>query len=359
MAAFSGFSGGTRSVPVPSPLLGPLLEEITDVAELKCTLRFLWHLAQRKGQPRMVRASALLEDDVLLAALGRIMAECPTPVVMLSALTGEQTRATIEALEIGAVDFFLKPAHLRQAGADGFTRDLSSKLKLAAQVNPLRLRARSKPRRPPVKPSLGRPSSSLHRVVTVGSSTGGPHALLELIPALPGDIPAAFLLVQHMPAGFTRSLAKRLDDSSELTVREAEPGDTVRPGLALIAPGGYHMTVSKTGKIGLNQSPSVSGVRPSVDITMESVASAYGKSAVGVVLTGMGSDGTRGAGLIKAAGGKVLVEDQSTCAVYGMPKSIVESGYADSVVPLHEMAGRVVQVCGEEQSTGRRTAIER
>ena len=283
-----------------------------------------------------------------LAALRRIMDECPTPVVMLSALTGEQTHATIEALALGAVDFFLKPSQLRRAEDDGFSEDLAGKLKVAAQVNLLRLKSRARPRRAPpsAKHAAGRPAPPMCRMVTVGSSTGGPQALIELITALPGDIPAPLLLVQHMPAGFTRSLAKRLDDSSEMTVREAEPGDAVTPGLALVAPGGYHMTVSKTGKIHLNQDPPVRGVRPSVDVTMESVATAYGEAAVAVVLTGMGSDGTRGAAFIKAAGGTVLAEDESTCAVYGMPKSVVDAGYADQVVPLHKMADSVARLCG-------------
>ena len=286
-----------------------------------------------------------------LTALRHIMAECPTPVVMVSALTGEQTAATIEALELGAVDFFLKPSRLMRVGIEETPQNLANKVKLAAQVNLTSLKQlpTDRPvRRPAISSSAISSRSPLRRMLVVGSSTGGPRALLHLLPALPGDIPAGILLVQHMPPGFTKSLAARLNDSSQIAVKEAEQGDKVRPGLALLAPGDYHMTVSKSGKVSLNQEPPLHGIRPAVDITMESAARAYGKSTLGVVLTGMGSDGTQGAATIKAHGGTVLAEDASTCAVYGMPKSIVDSGYADGVYPLHEMASKVMQLCGEE-----------
>jgi len=169
--------------------------------------------------------------------------------------------------------------------------------------------------------------------------------LMQLVPGLPADFPAGVLVVQHMPALFTRSLAERLDEASQLQVAEAAEGDTIVGGKVLIAPGDYHMTVGEAGKIALDQGPRVHGVRPAVDVTMKSVAEAYGPAVTGVVLTGMGSDGTEGAGRIKAAGGTVIAESESTCAIYGMPQSVVKAGYADRSLPLSDIAAELVLVC--------------
>jgi two-component system chemotaxis response regulator CheB len=162
-----------------------------------------------------------------------------------------------------------------------------------------------------------------------------------VIPGLPADLPAAVLIVQHMPVGFTRSLAERLDSVSALAIKEAAPGDALEVGRALLAPGGFHMTVDENGRIALNQNPAVHGVRPAVDVTMASVAQRYGAATIGVVLTGMGRDGTNGALLIRSAGGQVIAEDESTCVVWGMPRSVVEAGAADRVVPLPEVAAAI------------------
>lgn len=282
-----------------------------------------------------------------LTALGHIMAECPTPVVMLSALTGEQTHATIEALELGAVDFFLKPSAISPAGSDGTgSSDLMAKVKMAATVPAIRLRprARSLSNKKRVESRNGH-TRVKSKVLVIGASTGGPRALSQIIPEIPEDIHAAILIVQHMPAGFTRSLSERLNNASQIKVKEAEEGDSLAVGTALLAPGGHHMVVEKSGKIVLNQNPLVCGVRPSVDVTMESVAQAYGAATRAVVLTGMGSDGTTGAALIRKAGGEVVVEHESTCAVYGMPRSIVESGNANKIVPLSEVAEEIIRMC--------------
>ena len=281
-----------------------------------------------------------------LAALTRIMEESPTPVVMVSALTGEQTNTTIEALELGAVDFFLKPSFSSPAGNGGVALDLMSKIREAAKVRISNLRPGLKSRRAPrpAKKTAHRPGVP-NKVLVIGASTGGPRALGEVIPDLQAEISAAVLIVQHMPEGFTTSLAKRLERASRIGVSEAKPGDTLSQGHALVAPGGYHMRVSKRGVIDLSQDPPVCGVRPSVDVTMASVAEAYGAASMGIVLTGMGSDGTNGAALIKGAGGAVAVEDESTCAVYGMPRSVVETGAADRIVPLPEMAEQIARMC--------------
>lgn len=288
-----------------------------------------------------------------LVALEQMMRECPTPVVMVSSLTGPQTDATVAALQLGAVDFFLKPSIAMPAGAGVTQSDLSKTVMNAATVKVRQLignghnvlAAKSAPQLSRTSRRGG--SGSIDQVVLIGSSTGGPKALAEVIPRLPADLPAAVMVVQHMPAGFTKSLAARLDRSSALQVFEAADGDRIGAGKVLLAPGGFHMTVDRGGKISLNEAPPVCGVRPSVDVTALSAVEAFGKNVRTMILTGMGSDGTNGAAAIKAAGGRVSVEHESTCAVYGMPRSVVEAGWADDIVPLNECADQIVKMCSE------------
>lgn len=283
-----------------------------------------------------------------LGALERIMDEIPTAVVMLSALTSPQSQATIRALELGAVDFYLKPSVAAPGGTGEAEIELIQKVKVAAGIPKAKLvKGAKKTITPP--PSSGQkplPASKFNRVVVIGSSTGGPRALGELLPELPGNLPAAYLLVQHMPPGFTNSLAERLNLNAQITVKEAKMGDRVLPGQALVAPGGYHMVLTSDGKIHLHQGQAVCGVRPSVDVTMKSVAEVYGAETLGVVLTGMGSDGTNGSAAIKKAGGSIVVEDEQTCAVYGMPRSVFDSGNADTVLPLDKIGREIVNMCG-------------
>jgi two-component system chemotaxis response regulator CheB len=278
---------------------------------------------------------------------------------MLSALTGEGTHATIRALEMGAIDFFLKPSIANPAGAEESTRELIEKIRVAVKARLPRYGrvAPPGPAQGPAPKRAGPRSTKLDKVVVIASSTGGPNALGRLVPSLPGDIPACVLIVQHMPKGFTRSLAERLNQLSEIDVKEAQVGDLAGPGMALLAPGDYHMTIGMNGKIDLNQGPTECGVRPSANATMEAVARVYGASTVGVVLTGMGSDGTRGATLIKKAGGSVIVQDEATCSVYGMPASVVEAGKADRVLPLPKMAEEIAYLCKEKTRAGERTDL--
>ena len=171
------------------------------------------------------------------------------------------------------------------------------------------------------------------RLIAIGSSTGGPGALRQLMGALPGTLDAAVVIVQHMPPGFTRSLAERLNEESAWVVKEAADGDRLLCGQALLAPGGHHLVFDRRGVASLTLDPPVNNVRPAVDVTTYSVVDTFGPKVLGVVLTGMGHDGTRGAQQIKKMGGQVIAEDESTCAVYGMPRSVVEAGAADHVVP--------------------------
>lgn len=273
-----------------------------------------------------------------LAALRRIMAECPHPVVMLSSRTQEGALETIQALALGAVDFVPKPDN--QASISTVMEELVVKIKRAVHARVWQLPQAQVPAAPPpgAQAKITRPFTSRDRLVIIGCSTGGPRALNTIIPQLSPTLPAAYLIVQHMPAGFTRSLAERLDHLSPIKVKEAEPGERLEAGKALVAPGGFHMQVDANGAIELNQNPPVRGVRPAIDVTLVSAFQRYGKGVMGVILTGMGSDGTHGAALIHGAGGYVIVEDESTCVVWGMPRSVTETGAADAVVPLPGIA---------------------
>jgi len=307
--------------------------------------------------PSVVTMDVAMPQMDGLAALRQIMQDCPTPIVMLSALTGSGTDVTIKALELGAVDFFLKPSITNPAGVNESTLELIQKIKVAARAKLSLLAAK-----PSSAPQQGQPSRkskqrsmTINRAVVIASSTGGPKALSELIPLLPADLPAFVLIVQHMPPGFTRSLSERLNQISEVEVREARAGVWVEPGVALMAPGDYHMTLGMDGKIALNQNPPECGVRPCANITIESVAQLYGSRSIIVVLTGMGSDGTRASKLVKDAGGTIIAQNEATCAVYGMPASVVDVGITDSVLPLTEIAYEITRLCQQQDQKSRTT----
>jgi two-component system, chemotaxis family, protein-glutamate methylesterase/glutaminase len=300
----------------------------------------------RDLKPDVITLDVVMPDMNGLAVLEQVMLWQPTPVVMLSALTGDGTETTIRALAIGAVDFFLKPSVINPTGSDGTGETLTDKIKRAAKshIKPFA----NVPRTPAANhdsENLAKPLSFItHKcpIVVIGSSTGGPRALMQVIPNLPKDFPAAILIVQHMPPVFTRSLAERLNGASQIEVKEACEGSLIKAGQALLAPGSHHMVAGKNYRITLNQDPPVLGVRPSIDITMKSVAEMGDASFAGVVLTGMGSDGTAGSSYLKAAGGRIIVEDESTCAVFGMPKSIIKAGYADKALPIQEIASELI-----------------
>jgi two-component system chemotaxis response regulator CheB len=184
------------------------------------------------------------------------------------------------------------------------------------------------------------------RAVVIACSTGGPRALAALLPALPAPLGAGVLIVQHMPAGFTGSLAARLDRASRLDVREAREGEPLCPGAALVAPGGSHMRLRERGTVWLSDAPPLGALRPRADLTITDAARKFGAELVLVVLTGMGRDGVDGAHDVRARGGCVLVQDESTSAVWGMPRAVVEAGLADAVLPLHELAGAIAEAVG-------------
>lgn len=320
----------------------------------------------RDGQDGVAKTLELQPDVVTLdiemprldgfGALREIMAKRPTPVVMVSSHTSEGAEATIRALALGAVDFVAKPSGSISLDMHVTRDDLVARVKGAAGATPRYRRWVTEPApiqapvsvpvRPATRPVLE--SYALpRRLVLIGCSTGGPGALHQLIPKLPADLPAAVLVVQHMPPGFTKSLAQRLDELSPIRVKEAEAGERVQNGLVLVAPGGYHMLVDPDGRVRLSQDPPVHGVRPAVDKTFEATVPIWKDRMVGVILTGMGYDGGKGMVSLKKASGKTIAEDASTCVVYGMPKVAAELGAADQVLPIHEIGGAISRLVRE------------
>jgi two-component system chemotaxis response regulator CheB len=277
-----------------------------------------------------------------LEALRRIMAECPTPVLLLSSHTSEGAEVTLRGLELGAMDFVDKTSVQGHMNLLGLSEELLAKVRALASVPQERLREAAGVRPAAIPPRDAR----LAEVVVIGTSTGGPSALQAIIPRLPRGLSSAILVVQHMPAGFTRSLAERLGQRSALPVREAEDGEAVPHGTVLIAPGGLHMKVRRRGagqpRVWLDPEPRTALHRPSVDVLMASVARTYGARATGIVLTGMGADGVEGLRAIRDAGGRTLAESPETCVIYGMPKAAVEAGVVDRSIPLSRVADEIL-----------------
>lgn len=310
----------------------------------------------RNGKDAIDKVKRLKPDVVTLdvempvmdgiTALETIMRECPTPVVMVSSLTRAGAEATIRALERGAVDFVAKTDG-PISKIDDIKSQIIAKCRAAAKAN---VRQLLKPQPPKIEVPQFKPLSPstvmTEQLVAIGTSTGGPRALQEVLTRLPGNLPCGMVIVQHMPPGFTKSLSERLNSLSALKVKEAEHNDIVEPGLALIAPGDYHMTLAREGNktvVKLNQDPPIGGHRPSVDPLFESAANVYGSRAIGVILTGMGHDGSRGMKTIKNRQGYTIAEDQSTTVVFGMPKSAIELGVVDKVIPLPGVATEILK----------------
>lgn len=278
-----------------------------------------------------------------LTALQHIMAENPMPVVMLSAMNKRQADIVIKALEMGAIDFIPKTSGTISLDIEKAGESIVARIREAAEIEVKCIKPKvpekiveSDFKMPPIR----------DRVVAIGASTGGPKALLEVISSLPRDLPAAVLIVQHMPEGFTQSLAERLNWQSSLEVKEAQDRDRVRPGLVFIAPGNRHMVID--GKhIRLTDGARVNHVRPSVDVLMESVAVHYGPNALGVLMTGMGQDGAAGIKAIKRRGGRTIAQDESSCAVFGMPKAAIELRSVDKVEPLDKIAQKIISMLRE------------
>ena len=277
-----------------------------------------------------------------LEFLSRLMRLRPTPVVMVSTLTERGAEATLRALELGAVDFVAKP---KVGVADGLARlahDIVEKIRIASRSRPRRLQPA------PAAPSVanGAPLGRLstEKVIVIGASTGGTEATRELLVHLPADAPAV-LVTQHMPPGFTASYAARLDSLRRIHVKEAQDGERVLPGHAYIAPGGLHLAVERSGSnyvARVRDGEPVNRHKPSVEVLFKSAASAIGRNAVGVMLTGMGADGARAMRELRDAGAWNVAQDEASCVVFGMPKEAIAAGAVHEVLPLSQIAPRLL-----------------
>jgi two-component system chemotaxis response regulator CheB len=287
-----------------------------------------------------------------LTALRQIMQSMPTPVVMLSAF--EDASAAVQALELGAVDLVTKPSGTVSVDLYKVREELITKVKLASLVNIDRTLAHLHAPVRPTPVTMPLPCSH-HHMVAIAASTGGPQALDRLCRQLPAELPASLLIVQHMPANFTTSFAHRLDAHCALPIKEATEGEIVHLGAAYVAPGGRHMVVvaeNEQPTIHLLDTPLVNSVRPSADVLMASVAEMAGAPSLGVVLTGMGRDGTEGLARIKQAGGATLAQDRESSVVFGMPRAAIEQGVVDEVLPLSEIPSAIVRMLKEMDRHG-------
>jgi two-component system chemotaxis response regulator CheB len=268
------------------------------------------------------------------------MSECPTPVLLLSSLTSEGADVTLRGLELGALDFVDKSSVQGHMNLLGLADELRAKVRALAGAQRRPPGGRAAPR-----PHDAEPLPGQTRVVVIGTSTGGPAALQAIIPRLPPNLAVPILVVQHMPLGFTRSLAERLDQKSALVVREARDGEPPQPGRVLIAPAGRHLKLRRVHgepRLWLDQEPEDALHRPSVDVLMQTAARVYGQGVLGIVLTGMGSDGVEGLRAIRAAGGLTLAQSEDSCVIFGMPKAALEAGVVHRAVPLARVPDEIL-----------------
>ena len=313
-----------------------------------------------------------------ITAVRHIMQRCPTPVLMFSSLTHEGARVTLDALDAGAVDFLPKnfedisrnPEKVKQMLCEKVhsisrsnRRSLFSAPAPAPTPAPAAAPASSFNRSAPAPAPAARPAPAApsrapapsahspapkrkaYKLVAIGTSTGGPVALQRVLTQLPANFPAPIVLVQHMPAAFTKAFAERLDKLCRISVKEAEDGDILRPGLALLAPGGKQMMVDGRGAIKILPGDERLNYKPCVDITFGSAAKSYGDKVLAVVLTGMGADGREGARLLKQGGSAIWAQDEASCVIYGMPMAIVKADLADAVYSLDDIGKHLVEAC--------------
>ena len=307
-----------------------------------------------------------------ITAVRTIMQRCPTPVLMFSSLTHEGARVTLDALDAGAVDYLPKnfedisrnPDKVRQLLCEKVHTIAKSNRRFAAYSSyssspaaPASTPAASTARQatpassggahaPAAAATSAAPKRKPYRLVAIGTSTGGPVALQRVLTQLPANFPAPLVLIQHMPAAFTKAFAERLDKLCKITVKEAEDGDILRPGVALLAPGGKQMMVDARGAIRILPGDERLNYKPCVDVTFGSASKAYGDKVLAVVLTGMGADGREGARMLKQGGAQVWAQDEASCVIYGMPMAIAKAGLADAVYSLDDIGRHLTEACG-------------
>lgn len=299
-------------------------------------------------EPDVVTCDLIMPELDGVGFVREQMKRRPLPIIIMS-IANETAEAALTALDAGAIDFVQKPTALATEKIFEVSNELIEKVKAAGSISLNRI-----PRAPlpetvaAIEQATEIPGSGSVDMVVLGISTGGPQALKRLIPQLPADLPVPLLMVMHMPVGYTEMYAKKLNEQSALEVREAAEGDEVKPGMAFLAPAGRHLSVKRdsNGKVvtHLDARPFNTLHRPAVDVLFQSAAEVYGKRVLGVVMTGMGSDGKEGAAWIKSQGGLVFTEAESSCVVYGMPGSVVEAGLSDKSVALEDMARAIREV---------------
>ncbi len=296
-----------------------------------------------------------------LTALREIMSKNPIPVMMISSISTEGAQATLDALEMGAVDFIPKQSSYVSLDIVKIRDELLAKIKDIVRRKSIlmsRFRLRgvtgkrviAKDHRRATAVDYTQVKATRKRnhpvsVIAIGSSTGGPLALQSVIPKLPRNLPVGIVIAQHMPPTFTKSLADRLNSLSQVTVIEASGGERIEPGCVYIAPGGRHMTVRRSGASGIvavTDSPSDTLYKPCVDVLLNSVAQAYGRTTLGVMLTGMGTNGVNGARLIRSQGGVLIAQNEESCVVYGMPRAVIEADLANHIQPIERIASEIV-----------------
>ncbi len=311
------------------------------------------HFGMRKIaelQPQVVTLDLEMPGMGGLDMLKEIMRTHRVPVIVVSSHSTDGASVTLKALALGAFDFVAKPRDV-SARMPEIARELIAKIKAAAQCKGIRVTPLASTARLSEKASPNAKNAPT-RVVAIGVSTGGPNALQYVLAQLPGDFPGSILVVQHMPEGFTELFARRLDEVCALRVKEAQSGDLMLAGRALICPGNRHLKVKRLplGDVAvLSDDPRVNGHRPSVEVLFQSLAEEFGPQGIAVLMTGMGDDGANAMGAVKAAGGMTIAQNEDSCAVFGMPKAAIDRGYAIRVVSLDVMANTLQAQCMPER----------
>jgi two-component system, chemotaxis family, protein-glutamate methylesterase/glutaminase len=288
-----------------------------------------------------------------LETLRMIMRGAPLPVIVFSTHSKEGAYSTFKALALGAIDFVAKPRDAAAGNLEPVAFQLAEKIKVAKRAGGRKTIPKPVLEIPPSSKKRSRPTIPPNRIITIGISTGGPNALQYLLTQFPADFPATFVVVQHMPEGFTDMFARRLDECCALDVHEAKSGDLLIAGRVLICPGNRHMMVRRMPRgemVVLSDTPPINGHRPSADVLFHSVAQEFGLTSVGIIMTGMGEDGAEGIGAIKAAGGMTIAQSEETCVVSGMPRAAILKGFVQKVLPLDTLGAHLISQYGCDRS---------